>query len=322
MNQGKSNAVVSTEKLVLAALKKNGSIKGVQALADMTYRRLLNTNTEDIKLVKGVSDAVKKLEEKGLVRIDRSAGNVTFELAGKTEQQVLNQEKRTTGMDFKPKGVAGRAGMVIGLTAAGAMVAGCSYLVKKEEPKQTYAPQPVMVSMMVQEKSNEGSNYWTVCQGDCPQPTAKTYAPIKPVEAPVEKLVLKMEEELKSLYYLAFFRLGSAELGPYARQSINKMVGEAKKAKLIVITGRTDESGPVTLNLNLAQQRAEAVKAALIKAGVTAAIEIKTEIKPNSDLPKDAIAAKVPDNNSGKARRAEVEIQIKQPKTVGNVAKK
>lgn len=321
MNQGKHSTDRSSEKLVLAALKKNGSISGVQALADMSHRRLLDTNSEDIKLVKGVADAVKRLEEKGLVKIERTQGGVTFELIEK-QSTALTQQVQTTSFDFTSKGRAGRAGVVVGLAGAATMVAGCSYLVKKEEPKQAYAPQPVMVSMMVQEKSTEGSNYWTVCQGDCPQPTVKTYAPIKPVEAPVEKLVLKMEEELKSLYYLAFFRLGSAELGPYARQSISKMVGEAKKAKLIVITGRTDESGPVTLNLNLAQQRAEAVKAALIKAGVTAHIEIKTEIKPNSDLPKDAIAAKVPDNNSGKARRAEVEIQIKQPKTVGNVAKK
>ncbi len=70
------------------------------------------------------------------------------------------------------------------------------------------------------------------------------------------------------------FASGSARLTPNAR----KLVGEIAQAlhtpelrpRRILITGHTDWVGPTAANLKLSQQRARAVKSALVKLGIAA----------------------------------------------------
>lgn len=313
MIHGDTKGSRTTEMLVLNALTRNGQIAGLKALADLSHRRVLNTGSEEASLVKDIAAATRELENKGIIKITKVEGTVLFDLT--TSWRPSNNSKSIAQVPRAGKAATlARAGMVVGLVSTGALVAGCSYLKARKEPEVVYQPQPVRVATIVQDKADDGSTYWTSCSEDCPSPTRKTYAPVRPFEQAAPKLALKMEEELKSLYYLAFFKLGSAELGPFAKESIKQMIPEAKKAKNIVITGRTDETGPVVLNLDLAQKRAETVRDELVKAGVTAKIDIKTEIKPNSDLPQGALSAKVPDNKQAKARRTEVQIQVKQAK--------
>lgn len=66
------------------------------------------------------------------------------------------------------------------------------------------------------------------------------------------------------------FEVGRAELLPSARQNIDDVIEllESEPGKRIRIEGHTDATGPAALNLRLSQQRADAVRAALIERGI------------------------------------------------------
>lgn len=72
--------------------------------------------------------------------------------------------------------------------------------------------------------------------------------------------------------YLVFFDFDKAAISPTAQLVIDKAVADAKAQKpvRITISGNTDLSGDPRYNLALAKKRAEAVAAALIRAGVPA----------------------------------------------------
>ena len=66
------------------------------------------------------------------------------------------------------------------------------------------------------------------------------------------------------------FEVGRAELLPGARQNIDDVIEllETEPGKRIRIEGHTDATGPAALNLRLSQQRAEAVRSALVERGI------------------------------------------------------
>lgn len=66
------------------------------------------------------------------------------------------------------------------------------------------------------------------------------------------------------------FEVGRAELLPSARKNIDDVIEllESEPGKRIRIEGHTDATGPAALNLRLSQQRADAVRAALIERGI------------------------------------------------------
>jgi len=68
------------------------------------------------------------------------------------------------------------------------------------------------------------------------------------------------------------FEIGRAELLPAARQSVDDVIEllDSEPGKQIRIEGHTDSTGPAALNLRLSQQRAEAVRSALVNRGIEA----------------------------------------------------
>jgi outer membrane protein OmpA-like peptidoglycan-associated protein len=68
------------------------------------------------------------------------------------------------------------------------------------------------------------------------------------------------------------FKLATAELLPAARPALNRLAEElrARPALRLRIAGHTDRLGESDKNLVLSEQRAEAVKGYLVKAGIAA----------------------------------------------------
>lgn len=69
------------------------------------------------------------------------------------------------------------------------------------------------------------------------------------------------------------FEVGRAELLPAARQNVDDVIEllDSEPGKRIRIEGHTDSTGSAALNLRLSQQRAEAVRSALVERGIEAA---------------------------------------------------
>ena len=79
---------------------------------------------------------------------------------------------------------------------------------------------------------------------------------------------------------LANFSIGSADAGTLGRDHVKSFVDKLNTAKLngqhVIVNGHTDAHGSRRLNMRLSRQRAEAVKALLISAGLSEnAVEIR-----------------------------------------------
>ena len=76
-----------------------------------------------------------------------------------------------------------------------------------------------------------------------------------------------------------YFAVGSSKIAKNIQTVSNQIIDAGKSGKKLIISGYTDSTGSATTNAKLAKQRAEAVKAFLVKQNVSAAnIELR---KPN-----------------------------------------
>ena len=84
--------------------------------------------------------------------------------------------------------------------------------------------------------------------------------------------------------YLVFFDWNSAVLTTEAQNIVRTAAASAKQTGItrIQLTGHADRSGPDAYNVRLSQRRADAVKAELVKNGVSAN-EISTIAKGESE---------------------------------------
>jgi OOP family OmpA-OmpF porin len=107
-----------------------------------------------------------------------------------------------------------------------------------------------------------------------PKPMAQPAAP-KPMPAPPPP----QPEE-----FLVFFDFDSSKLTKEAMDIVKSAAAAAKKGNYarIVLTGHADRAGPVDYNFGLSQRRANAVKAELVRLGVSAT-EITTEAKGETE---------------------------------------
>lgn len=111
------------------------------------------------------------------------------------------------------------------------------------------------------------------CETDkCPGRTPK-YLPAAPkkvqlpvVPKPVAPVVVPAP---KQTHFKVHFRWGSGKLDAAGRKELEKVKasGLLNDAKAIVVAGRTDPTGSIKFNKKLALERAESVKAALVKSG-------------------------------------------------------
>lgn len=79
-----------------------------------------------------------------------------------------------------------------------------------------------------------------------------------------------------------YFAVGSSKIAKNIQTVSNQIIDAGKSGKKLIISGYTDSTGSATTNAKLAKQRAEAVKAFLVKQNVSAAnIELR---KPNNTI--------------------------------------
>lgn len=107
-----------------------------------------------------------------------------------------------------------------------------------------------------------------------PEPVAQPEPP-KPMPAPPPP----QPEE-----FLVFFDFDSSKLTQEALNIVRSAADAAKKGNYtrIVLTGHADRAGPVDYNFGLSRRRADAVKAELVRLGVSAS-EISTEAKGETE---------------------------------------
>jgi outer membrane protein OmpA-like peptidoglycan-associated protein len=107
--------------------------------------------------------------------------------------------------------------------------------------------------------------------------------------------------------YTILFAFGSARL-PASLQPTSQLVGDARSAPLVVLSGRTDGAVETAAEARIARERAAAVQAFLVAAGV-APSRIRATWQPVGDHAADNRSAQ------GRAlnRRVEIEIYRAQP---------
>lgn len=103
------------------------------------------------------------------------------------------------------------------------------------------------------------------------------------------------------------FAFGSAQLGATAQAVMRQVIDELPGNARLVIAGRTDNSGPATVNDALARARAEAVRNHLVRA--------RPELAPaiTVDAQGKCCFAAANDTATGRARNRRVEIAAEVP---------
>jgi OOP family OmpA-OmpF porin len=116
-----------------------------------------------------------------------------------------------------------------------------------------------------------------VAPAAAPQPEPAPAAPdtLRPVRVPVQVppvAALPPVAAIPVVLPTVLFKLATAELLPAARPALNKLATELKARPdlRLRVAGHTDRVGESTKNQLLSEQRAEAVKAYLVQAGVAA----------------------------------------------------
>ena len=91
-----------------------------------------------------------------------------------------------------------------------------------------------------------------------------------------------------------YFASAKADVAAGANEAIKEAVAAAKAGKHLVVSGFHDGTGNAEFNAKLSKERAESVKAVLVKAGVPeASIELKKPEKVEASAGKDAEARRV-----------------------------
>jgi outer membrane protein OmpA-like peptidoglycan-associated protein len=111
------------------------------------------------------------------------------------------------------------------------------------------------------------------------------------VDADADKTSVKVENGVVKFY----FAVGKAELATGANEALAEVVKAVAAGKTVLVSGYHDASGDPVKNAELAKQRANTVRTALIQLGVA---DGKVELK----RPEQALA----DGKPSEARRVEV----------------
>lgn len=104
-----------------------------------------------------------------------------------------------------------------------------------------------------------------------------------------------------------FFDFASAKLNQAALETLKEHVAPIKKARKIVLVGRTDSVGSKASNETFARQRATALKNTLVALGVNEAlIQIEADPQTTAPLHPDARSSAKPADPRAIARRVDV----------------
>ncbi len=132
---------------------------------------------------------------------------------------------------------------------------------------------------------------------------AKELAEVAETKRTEEGILTRLKNDI-------LFSTGSAALKPEAKGDLQKIASILKKypENQIVVIGHTDSTGSADLNQRLSEQRAQAVKIELIKAGVN-----PNKVQVIGMGPSQPVAAN--NTETGRAQNRRVELQITMPST-------
>jgi outer membrane protein OmpA-like peptidoglycan-associated protein len=106
-----------------------------------------------------------------------------------------------------------------------------------------------------------------------------------------------------------FFRPGSAVPDPSQAAAIQSLAPALVKAKRIVVTGCTDQTGTRATNQRLAEQRAAGLRDLLLRLGVRKEqIEFRIDLSGNGNLPGTGITDRIPEDVNARARRGDIAV--------------
>ena len=193
----------------------------------------------------------------------------------------------------------------------GIVAVGCAGTNKNGAPAHTNTPTREVIQQMGYGLS---ARFARCANATCPERTVKTLAqaerapappPIPPTSAPQQ--VREVQELRKRI--VVQFKSGSARLGKQEAHLIDHEFADAARARRIVITGRTDDTGSPRQNDILARKRAETIRDYLTKRRLNDTVEITLDSKGSCCYATDNRSA------SGRAanRRVEVEMLIVTP---------
>lgn len=133
---------------------------------------------------------------------------------------------------------------------------------------------------------------------------AKELAQIAETKRTEQGLVAKLKSDI-------LFDSGKAALKPGAQENLGKMAAIMKKypENVLTIKGYTDSTGSAATNEALSRQRADAVRAQLVTAGMPAATISTVGMGPGNPIGDN----KTPDGRS-QNRRVEVEVTVDESK--------
>ena len=193
----------------------------------------------------------------------------------------------------------------------GIVAVGCAGTNKAGAPVRTNTPTREVIQQMGYGLS---ARFARCANTTCPDRTAKTLAQAERAPAPpaipptpTPPQVREVQELRKRI--VVQFKSGSARLGELETKLIDREFADAARARRIVITGRTDETGSPQRNNILARQRAETVRNYLTNRRLNGTVEITLDSKGSCCYAADNRSA------SGRAanRRVEVEMLIVTP---------
>lgn len=206
--------------------------------------------------------------------------------------------------------------------------------------------QVVAMPTMVQVRDESGVVSWRYCNDDCPRPTPKqltnttvdvavrttaTEAKQSQMESAAaaqnlqesvkQALVAAIQKPaqpsqtpgttLRTLNYTVFFNMGSATLTKDGREAIRELTPDLMRAETINITGRADPIGSISTNKRLSKARGEAVRAELIKEGVSSSkIEVDTKIEVAKLDAKTTVLNKQPAAIHDQSRRTDLSVDL------------
>lgn len=138
-------------------------------------------------------------------------------------------------------------------------------------PSETARAQVAFDCWLQEQEENFQPNDIAACRRDFEAAMAEVDTALRPAE-PAPRAAAPAPATSPARAFLVFFDWDSARLTDGARSVVAtaaRNVGQLGQVT-VVTTGHADRSGPDAYNLNLSRQRAEAVKAELVRLGVSA----------------------------------------------------
>lgn len=283
MGHGKAPMLSQLERAILGSLHEDGTATVVELVARMRPSWGPKVATKGAKADKGIEASLSYLRH---LRVFQAAGLVDHDDCGmysitSAGVRLVNRHQQ---MHCRDSRVGGQWMRVVGGASVLLHLSSCSSL---PQPGQAEAATPAptlelsMSYEMQQFRDERGMVAFRSCSTDCERPTVKTLALAKtesapkrateqtvPVsQAPESKLPAK---EAAVALYRVYFRFGTADFGPGALKALDAAMPELKAMDRLEISAGADPIGTKEQNRLQVSLRQEAVKAYLIRHGVSA----------------------------------------------------